>query len=153
MKSIITTAVKIVSLFIILFSIAFGVYAQSNFENILAENAKTTKNKTQFKTTEQSKVKMAILSSPEVFEDAKNIEDWMFEIKIERDPFHENRQIETWMLDNDFWNIEYTNEQEPTEKEREIEEWMKKFDFCISAERVSGFIEKNWMKQHSFYIL
>ena len=105
MKSIITTAVKIVSLFIILFSIAFGVYAQSNFENILAENAKTTKNKTQFKTTEQSKVKMAILSSPEVFEDAKNIEDWMFEIKIERDPVHENRQIETWMLDNDFWNI------------------------------------------------
>jgi hypothetical protein len=153
MKSIITTTVKIVSLFIILFCIAFGVYAQSNFENILAENSKTAKNKTQFKTTDQSKIKLAIVSSPDVFEDAKKIEDWMFEIKIDRDLFHENQQIETWMLDNDFWNIEYTIEQEPTEKEREIEEWMKKFDFCNCDDDFDGFIEKDWMKQHSFYIL
>jgi len=153
MKSIITTTVKIASLVIIFFSIAFGVYAQHNFENILAENTKTSKNKTQLKTTDQSKLKMAILSSPEVFEDAKKIEDWMFEIKIENDLSDEYRQIETWMLDKDFWNIEYTIEQEPTEKEREIEEWMKKFEFCISAESISGFVEKDWMKNHSFYIL
>jgi len=153
MKSIITTTVKIVSLTIILFSIGFGVYAQHHFENILAENTKTAKNKTQLKTNDQSTIKLAILSSPEVFEDNKTIEDWMFKIKIEHDLSRENRQIETWMLDKDFWNIEYTLEQEPTEKEREIEEWMKKFDFCISAESISGFVEKDWMKQHSFYIL
>ena len=77
----------------------------------------------------------------------------MFKIKIEHDVSLETQKIEKWMLDEDFWNIEYTIEQEPTEKEREIEEWMKKFDFCISTDRVSGFVEKDWMKQHSFYIL
>jgi hypothetical protein len=153
MKSIITTTVKIVSLSIILFSFAFGVYAQHNFENILAENTNTAKHKTQVKTTNQSNTKLSILYSPEIFEEAKKVEDWMFKIKIEHDVSLETKKIEKWMLDEDFWNIEYTIEQEPTEKEREIEEWMKKFDFCISTDRVSGFVEKDWMKQHSFYIL
>ena len=77
----------------------------------------------------------------------------MFKIKIERDVTLENKKIEKWMLDKDFWKIECVVEKEPIEKDMEIEEWMKKFDFCISADRVSGFVEKDWMKQHSFYLL
>jgi hypothetical protein len=153
MKSIITATIKIVSLSIILFCFAFNVYAQGNLENILAENTNTAKYKTQKRTTDQSTTKLAVLHSPEDFEDAKKIEDWMFNIKIEDDRTLKSRKVENWMLDEDFWNIEFTFEQEPTEKDREIEEWMKKFDFGISDEQISGFVEKEWMKQHSFYIL
>lgn len=133
MKSILTSTIKIASLSIILFSIAYGVYAQHKLENILDENTSTAKYKTQTRTTDQTNTKLADLYSPETFEDAK--------------------KVESWMLVDDFWNIEYTIEQEPTEKEREIEEWMIKFDCYSKTDNFSGFHEKDWMKKHSFYIL
>ncbi len=153
MKSTITTTVKIVSLSIIIFCFAFSIYAQNNFEDILDTSTNTAKYKNQTKTTNQSYNKLAIIYSPEIFEEAKEIEDWMFKVKIESDQTRENKLIEKWMLDKDFWNIEYTVEQEPTEKEMEIEEWMKTFDYCGCPKDFSGFIEKDWMKHHSFYIL
>lgn len=133
MKSILKTTIKTLSLSVILLSLAFGLYAQHYFENFLAENKNTAKHKTQTRTTNQTSPKLAVLYSYEYNEDAKKIEEWM--------------------LDEDFWNIEYTIYHEPTEEDMEIEEWMKKFDFCISPERISGFVEKDWLKQHSFYIL
>jgi len=153
MKSFITTTIKILSFSIILFGLAFSVYSQHNLENILAENTNNAKYKNQTRTTNHTANNIAVIYIPESFEDAKKVEDWMFNIKIEEDRTLESKKVEKWMLDQDFWNIGYTVEQEPTEKEREIEEWMKKFDFYIKTDSFSGFIEKDWMRIHSFYIL
>ena len=137
MTSNVKTIAKFVSLSIILSSFVFGLYAQNKFSNYLATNSKTTKYKTMPKTNTTNNKNLAILEEKEIVE--------------------EKCIIENWMLDDKFWELtnKFEWDKEPVEEQREIEDWMYKFKIqrvgCVDI--YSDFAEKEWMKEHSFFIL
>ena len=127
MKSAVKTIIKPISLTILFSCFIFGLFAQNEFSGYLATNSQTSEIEINLKTDDSNTTKHA--------EDYQRIEDWM--------------------ADSKFWEIDYTIEQEPVEKEMEVEEWMTNFKFtlCGGIDIYSDFIEKDWMKHHSFYIL
>ena len=155
MKSRIKVILKLLSLSIILSSSAFGLFAQNKYSNYLALNSKTLKRLTIPKTSNSVQLKLAILEESEIIEDRQNLEDWMFNISLKSDQIE--LEIESWMLDDEFWEIQkpFEWDVEPVEEDREIEPWMTKFKIkrvgCVDI--YTDFIEKEWMKKHSFFIL
>lgn len=137
MKSNAKTIVKFVSLSIILSSFVFGLYAQNKYSNYLVNNSKTAKYKTISQTSTTHRVKLASLDEIEIVEEKCLMENRMLEDRF-------------WELTNKFeWD------EEPVEEHREIEDWMNKFKIqqedCVDI--YSDFVEKEWMKDHSFFIL
>ncbi|MBU8892714.1 MAG: hypothetical protein KOO66_08030 [Bacteroidales bacterium] len=135
MKSAVKTITKAISLTIIFSCFIVGVFAQNKFSGYLATSSQTSKTKIDFKIKDSNNTKLAVCFNTEKADDYQ--------------------EIENWMLDSEFWEIEYTIEQEPVEKEMKVEEWMKNFniDLCTGIDIYYDFIEKDWMKYHSFYIL
>jgi len=137
MKSRAKTIVKFLSLSIILSCFVFGLYAQNKYSSLLTLNTNISKLKTLPKTNNKLQVKLAILEELEIVE--------------------ENQELEGWMLDSKFWEIvkKFEWDEEPFEEPSEIEAWMTKFKInnicCVDI--YSDFVEKEWMKEHSFFIL
>ncbi len=135
MKSRVKTIVKFLSLSIILSCFVFGLYAQNKYSNLLA--IKISKRRTLPITDNKSQVKLAILEDMEIVE--------------------ETQKLESWMLDSKFWKIvkKFEWDEEPYEEPSEIEAWMTKFKInnlaCVDI--YSDFVEKEWMKEHNFFIL
>ncbi len=133
------TIVKFLSLSIILSSFVFGLYAQNKCSTLLALNTKISNHKTLTKTDNKLQVKLTILEELEIVE--------------------ENRKLESWMLDSKSWEIvkKFKWDEEPVEEEREIEKWMINFkvikEACMCIDIYSDFVEKEWMKNHNFFIL
>ncbi|MCD4835013.1 MAG: hypothetical protein K8R31_14540 [Bacteroidales bacterium] len=133
------TIVKFLSLSIILSCFVFGLYAQNKYSNLIALNTKISNHKTLPKTDNKLQVKLAILEELEIVE--------------------ENQKLESWMLDSKSWEIvkKFKWDEEPVEEEREIEKWMINFkvikEACMCIDIYSDFVEKEWMKNHNFFIL
>ncbi len=138
MKSRAKIIVKFLSLSIILSSFVFGLYAQNKYSGLLSLKTNTSKLKTSPKTNNSTDVKLAAILDLNVVEKARSLEDWMF------DSFF-------WEIEKNVWN------EEPVEEERKIEEWMINFkvikEACMCIDIYSDFEEKEWMKEHNFFIL
>ena len=137
MKSQAKLFIKILSLSIVLSSFMFGLYAQNKYFDILALNTNTSKLKTSPKTNNPPDLKLVTILDLNVVEKPRTLEDWM--------------------LDSKSWEIvkKFEWDKEPIEEPKEIEDWMTKFKInntcCIDI--YSDFIEKEWMKNHNFFIL
>ncbi len=125
MKSGVTTIVKISSLSILLSFLVFGLYAQNKYVKILASNDNMTSYKTLPKKTNLNATKVAFLNDWEITEEQKEIESWMhdenfWEIQSnvwDEEVIEEERKVEDWMLNLDLKNETFS-------EERYIEEWM-----------------------------
>ena len=137
MKTLAKSIVKFLSLSVILSCFVFGLYAQNKYSSLLALNTKISNHKTLPKIDNKLQVKLTILEELEIIE--------------------ENQKLEDWMLDSKFWKIvkKFEWDEEPFEEPSEIEDWMTKFKIqkveCINI--YSDFLEKEWMKEHNFFIL
>ncbi len=131
MKSGVTTIVKVLSLSILLSCLVFGSYAQSRYENILASNDSRTKYKTLPMKTNLNTTKLSIFNDAEIIEDQK--------------------QIENWMHDENFWEIQSNVwEEEVIEEEREVEDWMLNLDLKNENLNEERYLEE-WMFDESFW--
>ena len=121
MKSGVTTIVKILSLSILLSCLVFGAYAHNKYENILTSND----NMAEYKTLLNQATKLAIFNEAEIIEDQKQIENWMFDENFweiqsnvwDEEVIEEEREVEDWMLNLDL-------KKENFNEERYLEEWM-----------------------------
>lgn len=137
MKSQIAFKAKILSFSILISCIAFGLYAQEKHSSLLSLNTEIVRFKTLPKTNNESQNKLAIIHHGEIAEEEQQLEEWMF-----NSAFLQIKHQFEW-------------ENEPIEESREIEEWMKNIKIkrmgCIDI--YSDFVEKDWMKEHNFFIL
>ena len=155
MKSRAITIVKILSLSVILSCLVFGLYAQSQFENVLASKETLSKQKTSPIRT-RTNIKLAVLDEFEITEQHKEIESWMLNLSLQKDEFTKQRQFEEWMFDENFWKVEKPVwEEKIIEEPREIDGWMENLQIeeKKGAKFYLNFREEQWMKKHAFLIL
>ena len=136
MKSISIKKARMLRLTLTISLIFLGLSAQSNSPGSLNENLNTCKLKKQVKLNCEKNQLLTVCDNLNINEEKKMLEEWMF--------------------DEYFWKISQPEwEEEPIEQIIEIEDWMKTFNviYMGSNDVFSGFVEKNWMKNHNFLIL
>jgi hypothetical protein len=153
MKSFAKTATSFFGLFIVLFFFVFGVYAQSNYTDILASNKNISKRILRLKSTTSSVLKLAHLeeqSSAKQIQVVSNQASKSYQAEVSET---KHRQLEEWMFDEFFWQVTFPvwNE-EVREEQKEIESWM--MNISVTGHQTTGSnAQTMWVQKHSFFIL
>ncbi|MCB2197713.1 MAG: hypothetical protein KQH79_17780 [Bacteroidetes bacterium] len=152
MKSIAKTAISFFGLSIVLFFFVLGVYAQSNYTNILASNTNLSKRIQTLKSTTSTVLLLAQLDEQNSAKQIQSINDQTLSEVIEQ----KHKQLEEWMFDEFFWQVAgpIWNE-EVIDEHKEIEPWM--INISIANYELKGTTAINtgekWVQKHNFFIL
>lgn len=156
MKTTCKTIALSLGLSVVLFFFVFGVYAQSNYTDILASNKNISKRILRLKSTSSSVLKLAHLeeqSSAKQIQMVSNQASKSYQTEVSE---IKHRQLEEWMFDEFFWQVvvPFWNEQ-AADEHREIEPWM--INLKVSQYGLNNPIknnkEKMWAQKHNFFIL
>lgn len=149
MKTIAKSAASFFGLFIVLFFFVLGVYAQSNYTNILASNTNLSKHIQTLKSTTSTILLLAQLDEQNSAKQIQSVSDQTLSEVIER----KHKQLEEWMFDEFFWQVTVPiwNE-EAIDEHKEIEPWM--MNISVTCYQKAGpNAEAMWVQKHSFFIL
>lgn len=156
MKTITKPTASFFGLFIVLFFFVLGVYAQSNYTNILASNKNISKHILRLKSTTSTVLKLAQLDEQNSAKQIQMVNDQTAK-SYQTEVFErKHRQLEEWMFDEFFWRVTVPiwNE-EAIDEHKEIEPWM--MNLSVANYEVKGTTAintgKKWVQKHSFFIL
>lgn len=156
MKSTAKSAVSFLGLSIVLFFLVLGVYAQSNYTNILASNTNLSKRILKLKSTTSTILLLAQLDEQYSAQQRQPVSDQTLS-SFQSEVFEQkHKQLEEWMFDEFFWQVTVPiwNE-EVIDEHKEIEPWM--MNISVSNRKLNGITANNkgktWVKKHTFFIL
>jgi hypothetical protein len=141
---------------VILSCLVFGLYAQSQYKDLLAANSNISKYKTSTKKNKTVSTKLALLGKKENLEPQKEIESWMLSISLDGNKHTRYRQFEEWMFDEYFWKTtKHEWDEEIIEEPRAIEDWMIHLSLkSIGCTAITNDLkEREWKKKNAFLIL
>ncbi len=156
MKTIAKSVVSFLGLSIVLFFFVLGVYAQSNYTNILASNKNLSKRILKLKSTTSTVLLLAQLDEQNSAKQIQSVSDQTLS-SFQSEVFErKHKQLEEWMFDEFFWQVSVPiwNE-EAIDEHKEIEPWM--MNISVSNRKLNGTTANNtgktWVQKHSFFIL